>query len=506
MYMAKKAFTLLLCGLICAQVCSCGSDAEPDETTETDSSSDTTSEAVETEADPESVIYTDQLEKVDYSGETFRIYTSNSINSWTLPTTQNYAEEITGEVVNDALYNRDRWLEKNYGVELEYTIVEGSTTEMGTTLSNIILAGDDQYDLIIEDVAECARILATNGYMYALNEIDTINLDAYYWFPELNEELMIGDSLYFCASPISPRYYGSVYVIMFNRDYAAELQLEDVYALVENGTWTIDKLMELSRLGYLDLDGDSTVGNTEGEKVGFMYEILTPTGLTLGTGNHYVVNDGGELRVTLGDQNMVDLIQRIVSFFEEPAATWCSASGVQEYVLAESGDILFYNPCTFNLAEFRDYQYDYGILPMPKLDASQENYISYSQPWVIATPCIPITIVGDRLDMVGTLTDAMCAYGYDYIRPAVFENVIQLKGARDEKSAEIVDTMFENITFELTDILRFGSLSSTMGEFFTTRLGQQDITSAYAAIQSSTEAAIDELTSAFEGYEADRAG
>ena len=264
--------------------------------------------------------------------------------------------------------------------------------------------------------------------------------------------------------------------------------------------------MELSRLGYRDLDGDNIAGNSEGEKVGFMYEVLTPIGLTLGTGNHYVVNDNGELRVTLGDQNMVDLIQRFVAFFEEPAATYVGDSGIQEYVLAESGDILFYNPCTFNLAEFRDYQYDYGILPMPKLDASQENYISYSQPWVIATPCIPITIVGDRLDMVGTLTDAMCAYGYDYIRPAVFENVIQLKGARDEKSAEIVDTMFENITFELTDILRFGSLSGTMGEFFTTRLGQQDITSAYAAIRSSTEAAIDELTSAFEGYEADRAG
>ena len=341
MYTAKKAFALLLSGLICAQVCSCGSDAEPDETTETDSSSDTTSEAVETEADPESVIYTDQLEKVDYSGETFRIYTSNSINSWTLPTTHNYAEEITGEIVNDALYSRDRWLEKNYGVELEYTIVEGSTTEMGNTLSNIILAGDDQYDLIIEDVAECARILATNGYMYALNEIDTINLDAYYWFPELNEELMIGDSLYFAASPISPRYYGSVYVIMFNRDYAAELQLEDVYALVENGTWTIDKLMELSRLGYLDLDGDNIAGNSEGEKVGFMYEVLTPIGLTLGSGNHYVVNDGGELRVTLGDRNMVDFIQRIVAFFEEPAATWWSGSGEQEYVLAGSGDILF---------------------------------------------------------------------------------------------------------------------------------------------------------------------
>ena len=66
--------------------------------------------------------------------------------------------------------------------------------------------------------------------------------------------------------------------------------------------------------------------------------------------------------------------------------------------------------------------------------------------------------------------------------------------------------MFENITFELTDILRFGSLSGTMGEFFTTKLGQQDITSAYAAIKSSTEAEIENIVNTFAEYEAAREG
>ena len=66
--------------------------------------------------------------------------------------------------------------------------------------------------------------------------------------------------------------------------------------------------------------------------------------------------------------------------------------------------------------------------------------------------------------------------------------------------------MFENITFELTSTLKFGTLSGTIDEFFTTKLGQQDITSTYAAIKSSTEAAIDELVSTLKGYEADRAG
>ena len=35
-----------------------------------------------------------------------------------LVTTLNYGEEETGEVVNDALVARDRWLEETYKVEL----------------------------------------------------------------------------------------------------------------------------------------------------------------------------------------------------------------------------------------------------------------------------------------------------------------------------------------------------------------------------------------------------
>lgn len=508
MQKAKRIFAMLLAALLAAQICSCGSDTSEDTTpTTTAGGSTETTTGAETEADPASIRYTDTLEKQDFGGDTFRIYTSNSLNSWTLPTTINYAEEMTGEVVNDALYNRDRWIEDNYNVKLDYTVVDNENpVDMAAAIGNSILAGDDEYDLVIEDVAETARILTTSGYVYSLDEVNTINLDAYYWFPELNDQLRIGDSLYFAASPISPRFYGSVYVYLFNRDLAEDLQLENIYDLVQNGGWTLDKMIEMSRLAYTDLDGDNISGNTTGERVGMLYEVLTPIALVLGTGNHIVVNDNGNLRVTLEDQNMVDLLQKLSAYFQEPAAQWMDAENIDENALASSGSYLFYNTCTFNLADFRDFEYDYGILPMPKLDESQENYISFSQPWVVATPSVPITVTGDRLAMTGTLTDAMCAYGYDYIRPAVFENVIQLKGTRDDQSAEIVDAMFENITFELTSTLKFGTLSSTIDEYFTTKLGQQDITSTYAAIKSSTEAAIDELVSTLKGYEADRAG
>jgi hypothetical protein len=169
--------------------------------------------------------------------------------------------------------------------------------------------------------------------------------------------------------------------------------------------------------------------------------------------------------------------------------------------MLEAGTLLFANPCTFNLPEFREYDYDFGILPMPKENEQQDNYISYAQPWVVSIPYVPVTNTGDTLDMSGVLIDAMAAYGYDYLRPAVFDNVIQLKGARDEKSGQIIDMMFENITFELTSILNFDRLNSNLQEHFTRALGKKDIVSRYAAIKSKTEAAITAIEEQYANFE-----
>ena len=138
---------------------------------------------------------------------------------------------------------------------------------------------------------------------------------------------------------------------------------------------------------------------------------------------------------------------------------------------------------------------------MPKKDETQDSYIGYSQPWASACPSIPITVTGERLDMTGTLVDAMAAYGYDYLRPAVFDNVIQLKGARDEKSSQIIDMMFENITFELTSILNFDKLNGELQEHFTRKLGKKDVVTLYASIKDKTETAISVIEEQYGNFE-----
>lgn len=492
----KHLSVLAAATLLTASLTACGDSSQTP--IETDAALNTTAAVTETSA-PESHLYTDTLTSEDYGGADFRIYTGNVLAGWELPTTINYAAAETGEIVNDTLYARDRWLEETYNVSVQYTLND-SDSNKPQKISKLVLAGDDAFDLVIEDLATVARGLADANCIYPLNYINTIRLGEDYWMPDLNEQLKIGGNLFFSSSALSPRYYGSVYVLLFNRDLAAQLDLPDFYQMVTDGTWTIDAMMECARLALSDTNGDSKI--TAEDTVGMMYEVLTPESIVMGAGYHYVQNVGGKLTVMLEDQALVTLMQKISDFLQEDCVVRDGAGSTFDAEMSiNNGTFLFYNPCTFNLAGLRDLPYDYGILPMPKNDEAQDSYIGYSQPWASACPSIPITVVGDRLAMTGTLTDAMAAYGYDYLRPAVFENVIQLKGARDEKSGEIIDMMFENITFELTSILNFDRLNGQLQEHFTRALGKKDIVSRYAAIKSKTEAAIAAIEEQYANFE-----
>ncbi|MCQ2432888.1 MAG: hypothetical protein MJ175_09840 [Clostridia bacterium] len=485
-------FALLI---VSGAVVSCGDEAKtPAETTPVGTKA---VETEETEAPAvQRTLYSEQLEAQDFGGAEYRLYADNSLVGMELPTTINIAIEETGEVVNDTLFARDRWIEETFNVDMVDTIGPGYSDK--SKLSKSIMAGDDVYDLLIVDAStDGAYYYSSAGLSYPLNAVKTLNLDKPYWMPEVNEKLKVAGDLYLSASPISPRYYGSVYVIQFNRDLARALDIGDLYEDVQNGKWTFDRMMECARLAERDLDGDGKM--TVDDQYGLVYEVLTPEALILGTDMHVIENQGGTLKVMLNDPKMVDLFQKMTNFFLEPCVGIVDNGGpfLLDETILHNGNYLFRNPCTFDLAAYRDLTYDYGILPMPKLDESQKNYVGYSQPWATACPVIPISVNPANLDRIGVITDAMCAYGYDYVKPAVFDNVIQLKGARDEKSAEIIDQMFENVTFEYMSIADFGGIASTLHKFFMGDLGKKDITSTYQKIQPKVESAIEALVAQY---------
>ncbi len=433
---------------------------------------------VETEA-----YFSNALQTTDYDGATFRIGTGNAIGGWAPKILTCIATELTGEVVNDALYTRDLWMEKAYNIDVSY---ENTDTWGGDTYQNGIAAGDLGLELILEETASNCTYLAQRGSLYPMNMVDGIDLEAVYWFPALNESLLMGEDLYYGITAITPRLYVAAGIFMLNRDLLKDLNgLPDLYDSVKNGTWTMEQMLVCGQAALSDLDGNGTYDDKD--RYGLLAETMTAETLVMGAGQYYMKNEGGELHITIGDENMYDLLKEVENLMIDPSTLFNDDSRMDFNHIISSGNYLFRQATTSVLEEYRDFGYDYGVLPVPKYTESQAEYYSYANPWVTDSPMIPVSVSPSALTFVGDITNAYAAYGYDHIRPAIFESVLKHRDARDEATAEIIDLVYENVTFSLCAIFWTKTYQEMTAHFSYGVIGSQDITSRYAGFREAAE-------------------
>lgn len=105
-----------------------------------------------------------------------------------------------------------------------------------------------------------------------------------------------------------------------------------------------------------------------------------------------------------------------------------------------------------------DMESDFGILPFPKYDEAQEEYLSccldnYS------VLCIPTVV--DNIEMVGALIEAMSCESKVSVMPAFYESALQDKYSRDERSVKMLDIIMDGRTYDLCVL--FTSLEGLKG-------------------------------------------
>ncbi|MBE6616260.1 MAG: hypothetical protein E7631_13250 [Ruminococcaceae bacterium] len=444
-----------------------------------------TAETAGTETVPETEhSYVDALPKADYTGASFRSYGANTLNGMEYATLLQFSwGEQNGESCNDILYDRTAYLEEFYNVDFVETIEPGNVS--ASKVQANIKAGDAAHDMIYGDVASFGYSMVLAGGVYPSDMIPGLQLDNPYWSSEMRESLTIGGSYYFPTGAITPRYYGAAYLLMFNRDIVTDMNLPDPQALTKEGKWTIDVMFDMMADAYVDLNGNGEVD--QDDQIGFGYETLTAETLVLGCGYRYVENENGKMRATFDDENLVTLMQWMVQQYQQDGIILDGANGIDYGAMVEAGRVLFDSPCTFSMAAYRDFEYDFGMVPFPKENEMQDGYISYAQPWVVSVPYVPVTNTGDTLPMTGVLLDAMAAYGYEKVQPVIYEEVIMLKNTRDEASSEIVEMLYENVAIELASCIGLDGFTGKVQQMFTSNLGKTDITTLYAGSRESIE-------------------
>ena len=161
----------LLLALSLSSVTSCGDNAAQSDDGAPDSQG--TATTVETELAPDLPAY-------DGDGRDFTILAKMEVSMsgrWTA--LDAYVEEQTGEIVNDAVYDRNIALESKYNINIkaDYMDIGGQYWyNMYKQISKPIMAGDTTYDIIMPTIQDAA-LLSRDGMQYDLNSVGNIDLD-----------------------------------------------------------------------------------------------------------------------------------------------------------------------------------------------------------------------------------------------------------------------------------------------------------------------------------------
>ena len=435
----KKQFSLLLAALLLSTplLASCASDSPDTPSTDT-AAADT--QPADTTAETTRENYPDSLPALDFGGENMNIHVRGDAGC----IDEVFVEELTGEVVNDAVFERNEMVEERLNVDI--TIAIGDTWEKyNNTVAAIrssIAAADGAYDAIS---GWSARIpaLSLEGLFLDLNGISYLDFEKPWWNQSATDELQIAGKLHFITGDIAQSMLASMCVYVVNQKVATDLGVENLFDVVREHRWTIDYVHELVSDKYVDLNGDGA------RDVEDMYGLLSSSmndadGYMQGSLVSMVSRDENGLPVLDVDmEQMTTLVEKVYELmWNNPGTSAITGDGTDLKPFIADLSLL----ATTRIGSVTDILVDmessFGILPYPLLNDSQKEYGTRVQD-SLSLWSIPIDVADP--DLSGAVLEALAAQSYRTVTPAYFDTALKNRYSRDADTAEMVDLLKDSI-------------------------------------------------------------
>lgn len=479
----KKQISLILLAAVLASVFACEGRQNDvaDETTAGDTTPEVTTEL------------TDGLPDKNMDGFTFNIHHSTQASmSWV--NLELDAEAENGEHLNDAIYKRNQYIEERFKCKLNIT--EAPWNENAGNFRSIVMAGDNPYDIFF---IYGNRVMSNLDSIADFKNVPHINLDAEYWNPLATGAFNVGGKQIAVAGNYTLSYLSSAGCFIYNKRIADENKTGSMYDLVRSGKWTTDKFFEIARKGTRDLDGNGKYD--ENDQFGIISESAKAfyDSMVSGANIYYLEKDSEGYPVfrLAKNEKGVSFFQKLVNVMKtDPYMYFDDSKDVNtatDTVKFDSGNALFMRTRTNFIGNYREMKDDFGILPIPKYDESQEDYVTNCGVGEIAV--LPRSYDKSRLDNVGILLEAMAFRSQQTVVPTYKEVLLQTKFTRDEDSGEMIDIVFSGISFDLAGVA-YESIFTfpVMNNIFIPR--EDVVVSTLESVSNSFEAELEKLKAA----------
>ncbi len=380
----------------------------------------------------------------DYEGYNFRILTRKTMMN------DQYVEEETGDIINDAVFKRNETVKALLNCEI--TATESSSNGSETDALSSILAGDDQYDLIFPHSRSSFQYAIQNT-LINYNEVETLHLDKPWWAKDIIDSCNINGHLYVLDGDISTHRLNYAMTLFFNKTLFDELGFEYPYEMVLDGEWTFDEFAKLVKKGSKDLNGDGVM-NPEDDQFGFYSSCWQSPISIIYTGGQRIYNKDakGIPQLTLNTSKTVDIFTEYFDLIdsddvfvrtEQPSSGYGATYTGSD--IFSSGRALFQDSGLGSAKSKRAMSDDFGILPLPKFTEDDE-YATIVNGHA-SLMLMPITVEDENRS--GNIAEALCAIGSKEVIPAFYEVSLKTKFSRDAESEEMIDIVKDSIIYDL---------------------------------------------------------
>lgn len=431
------------------------------------------------------------IEAADYNLD-FNIYAPD----WGMYQRYFFTDDAGTDVMTKALFERETNVENHLGVNIGHTI-NGSISDIRTKISELVMTGDDTYQLFLTHCITGLSAMITEKLLYDFNDFEYIDMTKDWWNQQALDALSVGGHNYYA---ISDYMLSDPNCILFNKRLIEEYNLEDPYQLVRNNEWTMDKMAEMMEAVTTD-DGNGRWDYNDTWGLGAPDGWLS-SGFTFSTGVDFVIkNEDGEFEFAFDNDRAYTMIEKSEKILDGSdtyifSSMWESSNeerfASETYLDISKDKTLFDLNNVAMLYLYRDSEVDFGVLPYPKLDSTQENYTTNDWSGFM---CVPKTVQNE--EMVGKVIELLSYFSED-VKYAYYELMLGEKLSRDPESKEMLDTIFDGVSYNAG--LHYFGFDSAMNkitfvhdQLFTTHAFGGEFSSFLATYQPQAESIIEQF-------------
>ena len=427
--------------------------------------------------------YLDHIEIEDMDGYNFRMLVRPGGGMME----DQYVESESGDIISNAVYRRNEMVKELFNIEI--TAVKSNATKADDAL-NTILAGDDQFDIILPH-SRAAFSYAVQNTLVNFNDIKTIDMSKEWWSKDIIDSASINGYLYVLDGDIQTHRLEYAFAMYFNKRIFDELGLDYPYQMAIDGTWTFDAFSKLVKQGAKDLNGDGLMNPGDDQYGYYTWPAYGPIEVLYSGGQRiYAKNSKGVPELTLNSNKTVEIFSKYFALCKsEDVYLKPSAVSVKEDLFT-AGRAMFADKDLGSAKGMRSMNDDFGILPWPKFSDNDEYKTVINGHASLLV--MPITVKDP--DKSGKIIEALCAVGNKNVIPAFYDVSLKTKFSRDYESEAMIDIIRNSLIYDLGYISggTFQSCGSTLAD-----LSNPDFASYYAANESRALSDLDNFLSSY---------